>query len=156
MFNRGDYKFVAAEPAEETLWLLGPAACRNWISCRRASRQVDRKDSQTVAITSCVTVGPRKQIISSLIVVHHGADNCGHAHADALSFELAVNGQTMLIDPGTYTYTASKDLRDSFRSSSAHNTLTVDDRSWSTPSGPFSWQSIGDSRELIWNLKGAI
>ncbi len=84
---------------------------------------------------------------------HHGADNCGHAHADALSFELAANGQTMLIDPGTYTYTASQDLRDSFRVSSAHNTLTVDDQSWSVPAGPFSWQSIGNSGPIDWISK---
>jgi hypothetical protein len=84
---------------------------------------------------------------------HHGADNCGHAHADALSFELAVHGRTLLIDPGTYTYTASKEMRDSFRSSAAHNTLVVDDESWSIPAGPFSWNTIGNCRISSWISK---
>jgi hypothetical protein len=84
---------------------------------------------------------------------HHGADNCGHAHADALSFELAAKGRTVLVDPGTYTYTASKVLRDSFRSSAAHNTLVVDDESWSTPAGPFSWKTIGSSKLSRWIAK---
>ena len=153
VFNRGDYKFVAAEPAEETLWLLGTAAFSKLDQLQAsepASRSKGFKDSGYYVMRDSWTAEANYLFFDC---GHHGADNCGHAHADALSFELAVNGQTMLIDPGTYTYTASKELRDSFRSSSAHNTLTVDDRSWSTPSGPFSWQSIGDSRELIWNSR---
>ena len=80
----------------------------------------------------------------------HGTDNCGHAHADALSFELAVNGKTLLIDPGTYTYTGSKEMRDWFRSSEAHNTLTVDNESSSVSDGPFSWKTIARSECSSW------
>jgi len=80
----------------------------------------------------------------------HGTDNCGHAHADALSFELAVNGRTLLIDPGTYTYTGSKEMRDWFRSSAAHNTLTVDNQSSSLSDGPFSWKTIAHSECSSW------
>ncbi|HUE84277.1 MAG TPA: heparinase II/III-family protein, partial [Pyrinomonadaceae bacterium] len=67
--------------------------------------------------------------------------NCGHAHADALSFDLAAGGRTILVDPGTYTYTGSKKFRDWFRSSFAHNTLTLDDCPSSWPGGTFSWKS---------------
>src|SRR5882762_1694490 len=80
----------------------------------------------------------------------HGVDNCGHAHADALAFELAVHGQTLLVDPGTFTYTGSKELRDWFRSSAAHNTLTVDGESSSVSAGPFSWNSIAQSHAQAW------
>jgi hypothetical protein len=80
----------------------------------------------------------------------HGTDNCGHAHADALSFELAVNGKTVLVDPGTYTYTGSRYMRDWFRSSEAHNTLTIDDESSSESDGPFSWKSIAHSECSSW------
>jgi hypothetical protein len=80
----------------------------------------------------------------------HGALNCGHAHADALSFDLAVNGRTTLVDPGTYTYTRSKELRDWFRSSHAHNTVTLDNESSSIPSGAFSWNSIANCSLQQW------
>jgi hypothetical protein len=80
----------------------------------------------------------------------HGTDNCGHAHADALSFELAVNGKTVLVDPGTYTYTGSKEMRDWFRSSAAHNTLTVDNESSSESDGPFSWKTMARSECSSW------
>ncbi|HET9527994.1 MAG TPA: heparinase II/III-family protein, partial [Pyrinomonadaceae bacterium] len=80
----------------------------------------------------------------------HGALNCGHAHADALSFELAANGRTVLVDPGTYTYTGSKELRDWFRSSQAHNTVTLDGESSSIPDGAFTWKTVADCRLLDW------
>jgi hypothetical protein len=70
----------------------------------------------------------------------HGSLSCGHAHADALSFDLAVRGRTLLVDAGTYTYTGSEKERDYFRSTAAHNTLTIDGESSSVPAGPFSWR----------------
>lgn len=80
----------------------------------------------------------------------HGTLNCGHAHADALSFDLAARGRTMLVDPGTYTYTGSKKMRDWFRSSAAHNTLTVDGESSSIPDGPFSWKTVARCEQRNW------
>ena len=82
-----------------------------------------------------------------------GGLKCGHAHADALSFELVAHGRALLVDPGTYTYTGSKSDRDYFRSSRAHNTLTLDGESSSVSAGPFSWQSIANAKLLEWISK---
>jgi len=76
----------------------------------------------------------------------HGAMNCGHAHADALSFEYSAGGTSWIVDPGTYTYTGDAEQRNLFRSTHAHNTVTVDGLSQSVPLGPFSWRTIGSSR----------
>lgn len=48
-----------------------------------------------------------------------------HAHADCLSFELAVNGKRAVVDTGTSTYQPGQ-RRDYERSTSAHNTVEVD------------------------------
>ncbi len=48
-----------------------------------------------------------------------------HAHADCLSFELAVDGRRVIVDTGTSTYTAGP-RRDYERSTAAHNTVEVD------------------------------
>jgi hypothetical protein len=80
----------------------------------------------------------------------HGHANCGHSHADALAFELAANGRTLLVDPGTYTYTGSAEARNWFRGSAAHNTLTVDDESSSAAAGPFSWHTVAHSELVSW------
>ena len=48
-----------------------------------------------------------------------------HAHADALSFQLWVDGRPVIVDPGTYTYESGAD-RDWFRGTRAHSTVAVD------------------------------
>ena len=50
----------------------------------------------------------------------------GHSHNDQLSFELLVGGQPLVVDPGTYVYTADPAARNLFRSTSYHSTLSVD------------------------------
>src|SRR4030095_10762653 len=73
-----------------------------------------------------------------------------HAHADALSFELAAHGRTLLVDPGTFTYTGSKELRDWFRGSTAHNTLTIDGEWSSLPNDTFSWKTTAGAVNRSW------
>jgi hypothetical protein len=50
----------------------------------------------------------------------------GHAHNDELSFELALGGLPFIVDPGTFVYTPSPELRNRYRSTAMHNTLTID------------------------------
>ena len=50
----------------------------------------------------------------------------GHRHNDQLSFELNVGGVDFLVDPGSGTYTPNPDLRNRLRSSSSHNTASVE------------------------------
>jgi hypothetical protein len=49
----------------------------------------------------------------------------GHAHNDQLSFELAFDGQPLVVDPGSYLYTADARARNDFRSTRAHSTLAI-------------------------------
>lgn len=47
-----------------------------------------------------------------------------HAHADALSFQLWLDGRPVVVDPGTFTYEAGPE-RDWFRGTAAHSTVAV-------------------------------
>lgn len=47
-----------------------------------------------------------------------------HAHADGLSFQLWVDGEPIVVDPGMPTYEAGPE-RDFFRSTQAHSTVAV-------------------------------
>jgi len=71
----------------------------------------------------------------------HGYMNAGHAHADALSMTLSLAGRPLLVDPGTAVYTVDPQLRDRFRSSASHNTLTIDKQPQARPGGPFRWHT---------------
>jgi hypothetical protein len=51
-----------------------------------------------------------------------------HGHNDTLSLELWVEGTTYISDSGTYTYTADPALHRALASTSAHNTVQVDNQ----------------------------
>ncbi len=150
LFNRPDYRYVAGESAEETVWLLGCAGLRAFDAVTPAppaatSRAfpdggyyVMRDGWARDASSLLVDCGP------------HGVLNCGHAHADALGVTLVVRGTPVLLDPGTYTYTLAPELRDHFRSSAAHSTVTVAGASSSIPAGPFSWCHVAQSTPVAW------
>ena len=74
----------------------------------------------------------------------HGSQSCGHAHADALSIEVALRGAPVCIDSGTFSYIPPG--RDAFRTTSAHNTLTVDRMASSVPATPFRWATVARCR----------
>lgn len=59
-----------------------------------------------------------------------------HAHCDALSFELSVNNKPVIINSGTYKY-ENGEWRDYFRSTKAHNTVTISGKEQSQYWGSF-------------------
>jgi hypothetical protein len=56
----------------------------------------------------------------NLMVNPSGHRYRGHSHNDKGSFELAAHGKNLVVDPGTYSYTASADLRNEYRCTAAH------------------------------------
>ena len=50
----------------------------------------------------------------------------GHSHNDQLSFTLNILGKDIIVDPGTYSYTGYPKMRNLFRSTGYHNTLSID------------------------------
>ncbi|MBR0935655.1 alginate lyase family protein [Bradyrhizobium jicamae] len=69
-----------------------------------------------------------------------------HGHADTLSVWLSVGNQPVLADAGTYLYHSSRNLRDLFRDTAVHNTLSLNSVGSSRPSGPFNWASKANAR----------
>jgi Heparinase II/III-like protein/Heparinase II/III N-terminus len=74
-----------------------------------------------------------------------------HGHADALSFTLGVDGEELLIDPGTYDYHCQPRWRAYFRGTAAHNTVRVDGCDQSEPGGNFLWTRHAGTRVLVWD-----
>lgn len=63
--------------------------------------------------------------------------NGGHAHLDALSFELFAHGIDWVVDPGTWIYTPYPDERDAYRSARAHAGVLAEDPVGALDAGPF-------------------
>jgi hypothetical protein len=63
----------------------------------------------------------------------------GHGHADALSVLVSHRGRDVVVDPGTYCYNSSPEMRRHFRGTAAHNTVVVDGRDQADYGSSFLW-----------------
>ena len=78
-----------------------------------------------------------------ILLADHGylgfGEIAAHAHADSAAIWLWVNRKPVLVESGSFSYHSRDDLRDAFRSSMWHNTISINGSSTSTPDGPFLW-----------------
>jgi hypothetical protein len=111
-----------ARDAAEVAWLLGPAALERVARARPGPppRSATFPDGgfhavRRGAFEAIVSCGPSGQ---------RGVG--GHSHNDKLSFELFVNGERVVCDPGMPVYGRDPVVRDRYRSTAVHATVTVD------------------------------
>jgi hypothetical protein len=62
-----------------------------------------------------------------------------HGHSDALSITLSVNNKEIIVDPGTYRYHGRPEFRKYFKSTRAHNTITIDGMDQAVQETGFIW-----------------
>ena len=97
------------------------------------------------AITSSIDGGP------------HGYQNGGHAHADALSLTLYGRGRAAADRSRAPAATPpTPRCAIGMRSSALHNTLVVDGRSQSIPSGPFHWSHVANGSVRRWRTNDGV
>lgn len=124
LFGREDFKACASIFNEDLFWLTGLDGLHRFTEIKgvrfepksRAFRDGGffvMRDREHYMIIRCGEIGL--------------GGMGGHSHCDTLSFELAINGRTFIVDPGAYVYTASPTWRNIFRSTSYHNTIMIDD-----------------------------
>jgi len=86
----------------------------------------------------------------------HGPHGYGslaaHAHADALRVDVSVGGDELIVDPGVGSYFARPTLRDAFRGTGFHSTVSVDGLDSSMSGGPFLWSRHARTRLLAVDL----
>ena len=110
----------------------------------RISFQESGQSNKTISFKKAgyTLIRPTKGI---KLLFDHGAlgmpPSYGHGHADALSIIMTVNQQEVLLDSGTFAYSATSDWRRYFRSTAAHNTITVDNQDQATYLNGFMWQN---------------
>ncbi len=139
LYRRGDFKFAAGGPREETLWLLGTKGVAEFDflpSVVPSSASTALADSG-IYLMADETSGQQVLIDAGDL----GSGSGGHAHADALSICLIRNGRDLLLDPGTFEYVGDSGERARLRGTGAHSTMQVDGRDQADATGPFSWKT---------------
>ena len=149
LFGRRGFKEAAGGLREETIWLLGRAGVARFDEIPTASSPPASVQLGSSGIYVMAGAGASQ---GRLVVVAGPQEglSCGHAHADALSVQLAVNGREWLIDPGTGRYVGDQGQREYFRSTAAHNTMRVDGLEQGEMTEPFKWGSRLQARTIQW------
>ncbi len=145
-FEREDFRERAGQLSEETLWLLGLQAAARF---QGLTPKPPAETSKAFPQSGFVVMRNDWQSNSNMMLFDagpQGMDGCGHGHADALSVVCSAQGTVWLVDPGTFVYTASREWRDYFRSTRAHNTLVVDGEEQAQPGETFKWLSLCPAR----------
>jgi hypothetical protein len=140
LFGRADCKAIVGSPTEEAIWLLGTEGIARFDQLPVSAPSVYSAHFEPSGICIMRSRGP---VIQQMVIDGgpQGFGTGGHSHADALSLQLSVAGEDLLVDPGTFCYICQDEERDSFRGTAAHNTMQVDGLDQSDPKGPFSWGS---------------
>jgi len=157
LFDRADFKAWAGPVAEPVYWWFGDDGIAHY----------DRLDADAALPPQ---IAGRAMRESGLYLLQSGERNgadrisitfdCGplgyqsiaaHGHADALSITLRAYGTDILVDPGTYDYFTYPAYRDYFRSTRAHNTITIDGCNQSEMRGPFMWGRRAECALRAWD-----
>lgn len=75
-----------------------------------------------------------------------------HGHNDVLSIEVSAGGRPVIVDPGTYVYSADLQQRHDFRSTAFHSTVQIDGKEQNTINieTPFVIGNEAQPRVLEW------
>lgn len=118
LYDRDDFRFYGKSHEEDTLWTY-----KNYTSNVKKPRPITStayKDGgyyilRNDRIYCCIRCG-------ELSFRGEGV----HSHNDQLSFELNVDGEDFIVDPGSYVYTSDFKMRNQFRNTAMHNIVQLD------------------------------
>lgn len=134
-------------------WPYGSRLGFGRIALERAGRILGREftaqPTTLLAATglAAITIG---ELFALVDAGTFGPGGAGHSHSDTLSLVLRFGDADILIDSGTFTYTADIAARDLFRGSSAHNTVRIDSRDQADPVNPFRWENKPAVKLVSW------
>ncbi|MCX7748528.1 MAG: heparinase II/III family protein [Clostridia bacterium] len=155
VFNRGDFKknCTSEDDLKYLFWMLGEDGVNKYknlkeydspydsIALENAGYFIMRSGwgkNDTYLVFDCGSIGP---------------GHCpGHGHADALSFELFAFGTPLIVDPGVYSY-HDKKYRYYFKSTRAHNTVTIDGQDQSELLASFRVGRIAKTELIEWRAE---
>jgi hypothetical protein len=140
LFEREDFKRAVGKPPEEVFWILGPEGVLRYeqlIEREPPKQKMWFGDAQLAVVrTGCEA----KELWLAFQQQPMGMLTAGHSHAGLLSFELFMDGRSVIVDPGTCTYGVGSPWRDHFRRIEAHNSVQIDRNPCYLPAGPFRWK----------------
>ncbi|MEL6822132.1 MAG: alginate lyase family protein, partial [Calditrichota bacterium] len=157
MFQRKDMRYVAAEPAEELLWLMGENGLNSF---GKMDSEAPSAISEALPESGYYLMRDGWEKGSSYCCfdcgqIAHGVfkdetPSAAHGHGDILSFELTVAGKPLVIDPGFYTYFGPLEWHRYFRSTRGHNSIEINGAGQAIHEGRIGWSHVSSPTVLHW------
>jgi len=151
-FNDDIFLTSYQQPCESAFWLCQQGAKRQHqpVTTPAALSPVRFADSGYFLLQAgCLAEKNQASILFDCADLGYTAI-AAHGHADALSLVMRINNNDLLVDTGTFDYFTHPQWRNHFRSTAAHNTLTVDGLDQSVMTGPFMWEQHAQTRCISW------
>lgn len=153
LFDRSDFREAAGGMREEAFWLFGEQGLKRF-------KAVDDKNTplNSRAFVDGGFYIMRRNNLYMIVSCSPNIPNAPsvHGHNCSLSFELYADDRTFLVDPGSYIYTADPVWRNTFRSTTYHNTVSVDgqeqNRFFLSFQNLFSMQSDAMINVNVWEI----
>jgi uncharacterized heparinase superfamily protein len=149
LFNRSDFKTTTDRFTQDALWLFGGEGFE---------KHQRLQPSGTLNVSRGFPDGGYYVMSNEHAHVFIDAGDIGmlgrggHGHNDTFSFELWCDGSPLIVDSGTFTYSADVYVRNEFRRTKAHNTLVVDKKEIADFTGLWSIRTDETRpRVLTWN-----
>jgi hypothetical protein len=155
LFDRADFGRAAAGEHEWAHWLLGPSSVDTL--ARLPTTTPIQLTSRAFPDTGYYLLQAGSAGLDDSVSLVMDCAELGfgalaaHGHADALSIVLRLAGEDVLVDPGTYDYFTYPAWRRYYRSTPAHNTVTVDGQDQSVIAGPFMWSTRANVHGVSWS-----
>lgn len=124
LFDRSDLKAAAPDLSAEAFWWLGVEGIQRFDDLKTGGRFRRSRCFADSGLCVMENDAGDSLLLSAAPVGMHGLS--GHAHNDALAFDLRVAGRPVVVDPGTFVYTPDVAARNLFRSTAVHNTVCID------------------------------
>ncbi|MHB2155315.1 alginate lyase family protein [Calditrichota bacterium GD2] len=145
-FNRGDMKFMSGGLQEDAFWILSEQELKDFETLKtekpraktifldQSGYYVFRSGFEESSHFSLMDCGPLADG-----VFYDETPSAAHGHADLLQIEIAPSGEPLLIDPGFSNYRGEYNWHTYFRSTAAHNTVTINGQSQARQTGILKW-----------------
>jgi len=114
-FDRDDFRGAGRLEQEDAMWIAG--GVKPNVGVCTLLQSVSYPDGGYYVLRNAIAYCLIR--CGDLSFHGHGA----HSHNDQLSFELQIDGQDIVVDPGSYVYTTDYRMRNLFRSTMMHNTV---------------------------------
>lgn len=141
IFQRADFKYISDHISTISVLLLGEQGFNIFQKLTSKSNSQNLHYFENAGFIVIRSNWSDKANYLFVDFGRFGPQNAAHSHSDITNLIFSYQGKDIIIDSGTYQYNKSWKERNLFRSSKAHNIITINDLNQAKITDWFSWEN---------------